>query len=83
MPTITEISATEFKAKCLQLLDEVSEGHGTLVVTKHGKPVAKVVPISDDRPKLRGAGVGTMKIMGDIVNFDTSDDWEVLKETGL
>ena len=77
MPPTTEISATEFKAKCLQLLDQVSEGHGTLVVTKHGKPVAKLVPILDDRPRLKGGGVGKMKIVGDIVNFDTSDDWEI------
>ncbi len=39
-----EISATQFKARCLRLLDEVAETGETLVVTKHGKPVARVEP---------------------------------------
>lgn len=41
-----EIPAGEFKAKCLQLLDNVSKT-GPFVVTKRGKPVAKVVPLED------------------------------------
>ncbi len=40
-----EISATQFKAKCLALLDQVAEGGGELVVTKRGRPVARVVPV--------------------------------------
>jgi prevent-host-death family protein len=50
-----EISATQFKAHCLRLLDEVAETGETLVVTKHGKPVARVVPPlgPDD---MRGSG---------------------------
>jgi prevent-host-death family protein len=39
-----EISASQFKARCLRLLDEVAETGETLVVTKHGKPVARVEP---------------------------------------
>jgi prevent-host-death family protein len=39
-----EITASQFKARCLRLLDEVAETGETLVVTKHGKPVARVVP---------------------------------------
>jgi prevent-host-death family protein len=39
-----EITATQFKARCLRLLDEVAESGETLVVTKHGKPVARVEP---------------------------------------
>lgn len=41
---LREITATQFKARCLRLLDEVAESGETLVVTKHGKPVARVVP---------------------------------------
>ena len=50
-----EITATQFKARCLRLLDEVSETGETLVVTKHGRPVARVEPPlrPDD---LRGSG---------------------------
>jgi prevent-host-death family protein len=40
-----EITATQFKARCLRLLDEVAETGETLVVTKHGRPVARVVPV--------------------------------------
>jgi prevent-host-death family protein len=43
------ISASEFKAKCLALLDDVAEKKETLVVTKRGKPVAKVVPAEEPR----------------------------------
>lgn len=47
------ISASEFKAKCLALLDEVAETRETLVVTKRGKPVARVVP-AEEPPSLLG-----------------------------
>jgi prevent-host-death family protein len=43
------IAASDFKAKCLALLDEVAETRGTLVVTKRGKPVAQVVPVGEPR----------------------------------
>jgi prevent-host-death family protein len=39
-----EITATQFKARCLRLLDEVAESGETLIVTKHGRPVARVEP---------------------------------------
>jgi prevent-host-death family protein len=39
-----EITASQFKAKCLRLLDEVAETGETLIVTKHGTPVARVLP---------------------------------------
>lgn len=49
-----EITATEFKARCLRLLDEVADTGETLVVTKRGRPVARVVP-STPRLDLRGS----------------------------
>jgi prevent-host-death family protein len=66
------IAAGEFKAKCLHLLDEVAEQRAPLVITKRGKPVAKLVPI-DDHPEsdqtvdLFGRMAGTIKIIGDII----------------
>jgi prevent-host-death family protein len=42
--TQKEITASQFKARCLRLLDEVAETGETLVVTKHGRPVARVMP---------------------------------------
>lgn len=43
-----DISASQFKARCLALLDEVAEGGGELVVTKRGRPVARVVPVDEE-----------------------------------
>lgn len=49
-----EISAAKFKAQCLALLDDVAEGGGEIVVTKRGKPVARVVPL-EPPADLRGS----------------------------
>lgn len=49
------IPAGEFKARCLALLDEVAETHEAVVVTKRGRPVARVVPIDDTPPDLTGS----------------------------
>jgi prevent-host-death family protein len=51
--TIT-VPAGEFKAKCLKLLDEVAETGETIVVTKRGKPVARLGPL-EPPPSLKGS----------------------------
>ncbi|HTB10771.1 MAG TPA: type II toxin-antitoxin system prevent-host-death family antitoxin [Bryobacteraceae bacterium] len=73
------VSATEFKAKCLALLDQVAEEGGTVTVTKRGRPVATVVR-AKQRPFRSSEGIlaGKVKIVGDIVNADTSDLWDVV-----
>lgn len=67
------ISATEFKAKCLQIFDNLdAEG---IVVEKRGKPVAKVIPIRPvDNSGLIGSMKGKIKINGDI--FSTGIKWD-------
>ena len=50
------IPAGRFKAQCLRLLDEVAETGETIVVTKRGKPVAKVEPV-EEPPSLKGSVV--------------------------
>ena len=53
---IRSVPAGEFKAKCLALLDEVALTGCSLVVTKRGKPVAKLTPLDDtEPPDLRGS----------------------------
>ena len=42
---MAKVPATEFKAKCLELMDRVSERHETFIITKRGRPVAKLVPV--------------------------------------
>jgi prevent-host-death family protein len=64
-----EIPAGEFKAKCLQLMDQVARSGEPIVITKRGKPVAKLVPpdASEPRTPLFGYMAGTAEIRGDIV----------------
>ena len=50
------VPAGEFKAKCLALFDEVEERRHTFVVTKRGRPVARIVPLPSNKPgSLRGS----------------------------
>ena len=64
-----EIPAGEFKAKCLQLMDRVARSGESIVITKRGKPVAKLVPLDKPEPSapLFGYMAGTAEIRGDIV----------------
>ncbi len=66
-----EIAAGEFKARCLKLMDKVSRDHEEIVITKRGKPVAKLVAVTDaeaDVPRGYGCMEGTIEIVGDIVS---------------
>ncbi|MGA3263498.1 MAG: type II toxin-antitoxin system prevent-host-death family antitoxin [Terracidiphilus sp.] len=71
------IAAGEFKSKCLKLLDEVADKRETLVITKHGKPVAQVVPMPPEK-ELFGAMRGSGVIIGDIIS-PLENEWEALK----
>jgi len=61
------VAAGAFKAHCLRLIDEVAKSRTEIVVTKHGKPKARLVPIDDAPPVLLGCLRGTITIFGDIV----------------
>ena len=69
------VPASEFKAKCLGLLDDVAEGK-SLTITKHGRPIARVVPIAKPVNRLRGSWKSIVHTRGDLVRFTVSDDWE-------
>lgn len=69
-----EIPAGEFKAKCLNLLDEVHQQRFQIVITKRGKPVARLVPVSDEAPDIFGRMKGSIEILGDIVG-PTGEAW--------
>jgi len=62
-----KIPAGEFKAKCLQVLDEVQRLRMQVIITKRGKPVAKLVPLDGHPESFIGSMKGTMEIIGDIV----------------
>jgi prevent-host-death family protein len=70
-----EIAAGEFKAKCLHLLDEVEQSRKELIITKRGRPVARLVPVEQEAPQIFGRMKGTGKILGDIIG-PTGEKWE-------
>ena len=76
MPKI--MSAADFKAKCLDVLDQVAERRVSVVVTKRGKPVAEVVPIVRRPKHLWGAMKGELEIRGDIIS-PLEVEWEAMK----
>jgi len=76
----TEIPAGEFKAKCLKLLDEVQQQHRQIVITKRGKPVARLMPLVEDIPDIFGRLKGTGEVLGDIVS-STGEIWNADKES--
>jgi prevent-host-death family protein len=75
-----EIPAGEFKAKCLKLLDEVQQQHRQIVITKRGKPVARLVPLAAELPDIFGRMKGTVEILGDIVS-PTGEIWNADKDS--
>jgi prevent-host-death family protein len=67
--TMKQMPAAKFKAQCLALIDQVDKDG--IVITKRGKPVAKLVPLSADSASLIGALKGKIKIRGDILSTGT------------
>lgn len=72
---VREIPAGEFKAKCLELMDRVQREGIEIVITKRGKPVAKLVPAEIPKNSPFGYMKGTFRIVGDIVSSDP-EEWE-------
>jgi prevent-host-death family protein len=72
-----EIAAGEFKAKCLALMDEVQQTGEPVLITKRGKPVAKLVPAPGPEDDIFGYMAGKVKIIGDIVGpIIPEEDWD-------
>lgn len=66
MKTMT-MPAGKFKAQCLAVMDEVQKKRHAVVITKRGKPVAKLVPVEAQQDEIFGFMKGKIKIKGDIV----------------
>jgi prevent-host-death family protein len=71
------IGAAQFKAHCLAVMDQVSQSGCPVVITKHGKPVVKVVPANDGEDEIFGALASIARITGDIENTVPASDWKV------
>lgn len=69
----------EFKARCLELLEDVGTRGDEIIITKRGKPIAQIGPIRPEAPELKGMYAGRARIVGDIVNFNLADDWEAAR----
>lgn len=68
------IGAGEFKARCLTLMEDVRSTREPLVITKRGKPVAKLVPADDDKDDFIGRLEGVFRVVGDVES--PMDEWE-------
>jgi len=63
-----KMAADSFKANCLAVMDEVQAKHETVVITKHGKPVAKLVPLTTETDEICNFLAGKGAVTGDIVS---------------
>ena len=72
---LPHVSAANFKTNCLRLMDEVAQRRMPLIITKRGKPIAKLVPLDDKPIDIFGRMAGTIKICGDIIE-PTGEVWE-------
>lgn len=74
------MSAAQFKAHCLAVMDEVRSTRDPVLITKRGQPVAKLVPADAVRDDFIGHLEGVVKIAGDIESpVEPLENWEVLK----
>ena len=72
-----KMPAGQFKNTCLAVMDEVQKSGEPVLITKHGKPVAKLVPADKSGDDIFGYMEGKVKILGDIVSPITpEEDWE-------
>ena len=69
------VAAADFKANCLRLMDEVAQQRRPIIITKRGKPVAKLVPVETETIGLFGRMAGSIKICGEIINPIEDAGW--------
>ncbi len=72
---IRTIKASEFKAKCLRLMDEVANTGQEVVISKNGRLIARLVPYRKKPESLFGIDHGRIEILGDII-APLDVDWE-------
>ena len=70
-----EIGAAEFKSRCLELMDEVARSGTEIVITKHRKPIARLVPAKSAETKFCGTLSGMVRGYGDLIS-PTGAAWE-------
>jgi prevent-host-death family protein len=74
------VPAGEFKARCLRIMEEVRTKRVTVLITKKGRPVAKLVPADEDADKVFGRLQGVLEIIGDVESpVAAPEDWKGLR----
>jgi prevent-host-death family protein len=74
------IAAGDFKAKCLRIMDEVQAKREPIVITKNGRPVAKLVPLDEPSRDPLGCLSGALEILGDVESpIVSAKDWEGIR----
>ena len=77
-PTRT-IKASEFKARCLALMDEVADGSGDIVITKYGRPIARLTNCQKRPTTMFGADRDRMMITGDVIS-PIDLEWDAISD---
>jgi prevent-host-death family protein len=73
---VKKMAAGVFKTNCLAVMDEVQAKRVTVVITKRGKPVAKLVPVNDEKDDIFGFLAGKATVTGDVVSPAlTLEEW--------
>ena len=73
------IMASRFKAECLTILDQVERMGISVTVTKHGRPVARLVPLDDARSAASTMGSVHLIAEDDEAYYSTGEDWDAEK----
>ncbi len=73
-----EMPAGQFKTHCLAVMDQVHDSKEPVVITKHGKPVVKLIPVLTKEDDLFGSMAGKARIVGDLINTVPPAEWEDL-----
>ena len=72
------IKASEFKAKCLKIMDDVAKTGEEIVITKNGKAISKLVPYREPKQSLFGIHAGKLTVDGDIL-APVDEKWDADK----
>ncbi len=75
-----KMPAGEFKARCLNLMEQVSRTKESILITKRGRPVAKLVAVENDKASLIGRLEGVLQISGDVESpIVPPETWDALR----
>ena len=75
---MTTISVSQFKARCLKLMESVSKKRESFIITKRGVPIAKVIPLQENVDDLRESLRGSVLESGDLIS-PIDVEWDAAK----